>query len=309
MPLLLTPDWLQDLADFFSVEAATVVRTGARIVAIWVLAWLIIQLVGFIARRIEKRVDDGNDLITTQREKRGRTISQLLRGVGRIIAVLVAVLLTIQVFMPIGPILAGFGILGLAVSFGAQSLVKDIISGFFMLLENQFGVGDVIEAAGKSGSVERMSLRVVVLRDLQGRLHIIPNGEIKSVTNMTAGWARAVVDVAIGYDADLERALVVVNDEATRFAADPEWKSRFDGPIEVQGVEQLGDSAVVIRVLIRTVAGSQWAAAREFRRRIKLRLDREGIEIPFPQRRVHVTVDRNASDDDIATTAGSAGGA
>lgn len=309
MPLLLTPDWLQDLADFFSVEAATVVRTGARIVAIWVLAWLIIQLVGFIARRIEKRVDDGNDLITTQREKRGRTISQLLRGVGRIIAVLVAVLLTIQVFMPIGPILAGFGILGLAVSFGAQSLVKDIISGFFMLLENQFGVGDVIEAAGKSGSVERMSLRVVVLRDLQGRLHIIPNGEIKSVTNMTAGWARAVVDVAIGYDADLERALVVVNDEAARFAADPEWKSRFDGPIEVQGVEQLGDSAVVIRVLIRTVAGSQWAAAREFRRRIKLRLDREGIEIPFPQRRVHVTVDRNATDDDIATTAGSAGGA
>lgn len=309
MRLLQVPDWIHRVADFFSVEASDLTRSGVRILAIWVLAWLIVQLVNFIARRIEKAVDDGNDLVTSQREKRGRTISQLLRGVGRTIAVLLALLLTIQVFMPIGPILAGFGILGLAVSFGAQSLVKDIISGFFMLLENQFGVGDVIEAAGKSGSVERMTLRVVVLRDLQGRLHIIPNGEIKSITNMTAGWARAVVDVGIGYGADLDRALTVVTDEANKFDADPEWASRLDGPIEVPGVEQLGESGVVIRILIRTVAGSQWAAAREFRRRLKLRLDREGIEIPFPQRRVHVTVDREASDADIAQAAAGAGGA
>lgn len=309
MRLLQIPDWIHRVADFFSVEASDLMRSGMRILAIWVLAWLIVQLVNFIARRIEKAVDDGNDLVTTQREKRGRTISQLLRGVGRMIAVLLAILLTIQVFMPIGPILAGFGILGLAVSFGAQSLVKDIISGFFMLMENQFGVGDVIEAAGKSGSVERMTLRVVVLRDLQGRLHIIPNGEIKSITNMTAGWARAVVDVGIGYGADLDRALTVVTDEAKKFDDDPEWAARLDGPIEVPGVEQLGESGVVIRILIRTVAGSQWAAAREFRRRLKLRLDREGIEIPFPQRRVHVTVDREASDTDIAQAAAASGGA
>lgn len=307
--LLQIPDWIHSVADFFSVEASALIRSGLRIVAIWILAWLIVQVVNFIARRIEKSVDDGNDLVTTQREKRGRTISQLMRGVGRIIAVLLAVLLTIQVFMPIGPILAGFGILGLAVSFGAQSLVKDIISGFFMLLENQFGVGDVIEATGKSGAVERMTLRVVVLRDLQGRLHIIPNGEIKSVTNMTAGWSRAVVDIGIGYAADLDRALRVVADEAARFGSDPEWASRLDGPLEVPGVEQLGDNAVVIRVLIKTIAGSQWAAAREFRRRMKLRLDAEGIEIPFPQRRVHVTVDREASDTDVAHAAAAAGGA
>ena len=309
MLLLQIPDWIHSIADFFSVEASLLVRSGLRIVAIWVLAWLIVQLVNFIARRIEKAVDDGNDLVTTQREKRGRTISQLLRGVGRTIAVLLAILLTIQVFMPIGPILAGFGILGLAVSFGAQSLVKDVISGFFMLMENQFGVGDVIEAAGKSGSVERMTLRVVVLRDLQGRLHIIPNGEIKSITNMTAGWSRAVVDIGIGYAADLDRALLVVADEAEKFGKDPEWASRLDGPLEVPGVEQLGDNAVLIRVLIKTIAGSQWAAAREFRRRMKLRLDAEGIEIPFPQRRVHVTVDREASDAEVAQTAAAAGGA
>ena len=306
---LQTPDWIQSVADYFSVEASLLVRSGLRILAIWVLAWLIVQAVNLIARRIEKAVDDGNDLVTTQREKRGRTISQLLRGVGRVIAVVLAILLTIQVFMPIGPILAGFGILGLAVSFGAQSLVKDVISGFFMLMENQFGVGDVIEAAGKSGSVERMTLRVVVLRDLQGRLHIIPNGEIKSITNMTAGWARAVIDIGIGYGADLDRALVVVTDEATKFGQDPEWKPRLDGPLEVPGVEALGESGVVIRVLIKTIAGSQWAAGREFRRRLKLRLDREGIEIPFPQRRVHVTVDRDASDADIAQAAAASGGA
>lgn len=307
--MLLVPEWIQSIADFFSVEANVLTRSSLRILAIWVLAWLIVQVVNLIARRIEKAVDDGNDLVTTQREKRGRTISQLMRGVGRTVAVLLAILLTIQVFMPIGPVLAGFGILGLAVSFGAQSLVKDIISGFFMLLENQFGVGDVIEAAGKSGSVERMTLRVVVLRDLQGRLHIIPNGEIKSITNMTAGWARAVVDVGIGYAANLDRAITVVTDEASKFEHDPEWKKLLDGPIEVPGVEQLGDSSVVIRVLIRTIAGSQWAAAREFRRRIKIRLDAEGIEIPFPQRRVHVTVERGASDADIEQTAAGAGGA
>jgi small conductance mechanosensitive channel len=307
--LLLVPRWIDSLAEFFSVEADELLRVGARVLAIWVLAWAIVQVVNLVARRIEKAVDDGNDLVTTQREKRGRTISQLLRNLGRVVAVLLAVLLTIQVFMPIGPILAGFGILGLAVSFGAQSLVKDIISGFFMLVEHQFGVGDVIEAGGKSGAVERMTLRVVVLRDLQGRVHIIPNGEIKSVTNMTAGWSRAVVDIGIGYAADLDRALAVVKDEAGKFERDPEWKLKLEGPIEVPGVEQLSDSAVIIRVLIRTAAGQQWGVAREFRRRIKLRLDQEGIEIPFPQRRVHVTVDRDATDADIARAAAGAGGA
>jgi len=300
---LFMPEWIQAIADFFEVESALFARTAARIVAIWLLAWLIVQVVNLIARRIEKVVNDGNDLVTTQREKRGRTLSQLLRQVGRGVALLVAVLLTIQVFIPIGPVLAGFGILGLAVSFGAQSLVKDVISGFFMLMENQFAVGDVIEAAGKSGVVERMSLRVVILRDLEGRLHTIPNGEIKVVTNMTVGWARAVVDVAVGYDADLDRALAVVREEAARFSSDPEWKRKLDGAAEVPGVEKLNENSVVIRVLIRTLPGAQWDAGREFRRRIKVRLDEEGIEIPSQRRRVRVTVVGGGPDDPSAEAA------
>lgn len=305
--LFAVPSWVDRIADFFSVESALLVSHAARVVGIWVLAWVIILAVNLIARRIEASVDDGNDLITTQREKRGRTISQLLRGVGRIITVALALLLTVNVFMDIGPVLAGFGILGLAVSFGAQSLVKDIISGFFILLENQFAVGDIVEVAGRSGVVESMTLRVVVLRDLSGVVHIVPNGEIKTTSNMTRGWSRAVIDVGVAYETDVDRALAVVRDESAKFSVDPAWKSQLDGAVEVSGVESLGDSAVVIRVLVRTQPGSQWSAAREFRRRIKTRLDAEGIEIPFPQRRVHVSIERDGSDIDPAT-AGAAGG-
>jgi len=221
--------------------------------------------------------------------------------------VVIALLLTFNLFIDIGPILAGAGILGLAVSFGAQSLVKDVISGFFILFENQFAIGDVIEAAGKSGVVEKMTLRVVVLRDVEGAMHVIPNGEIKVVSNKTRGWSRAVVDVGVAYDVDVDRALAVVRDEAAQFTTDKTWGPQLDGPVEVLGIESLGDSAVVIRSLIKTQPGSQWNAAREFRRRMKNRLDREGIEIPYPQRRVHVTVDGEASPEAV-TAAAAAGG-
>ena len=302
------PQWIRSIADFFQVDATVLLRYGARILGIWALAWIAVQMVNLVARRIEAAVDDGNDLITTSKEKRGRTISQLLRGVGRIIAFSIAVLLTIDVFMDIGPILAGFGILGLAVSFGAQSLVKDIISGFFILLEDQFAVGDVISVAGTSGVVEKMTLRVVMLRDMKGTVHVVPNSEIKVVSNMTRGWSRAVIDVAVAYDTDLDRALAVVRDEAAAFSDDPVWKPQLDEPLDVPGVESLGESGIVVRVLARTQPGQQWAVAREFRRRIKMRFDRESIEIPFPQRRVHVTVD-GAADEETIRAAGAAGGA
>jgi moderate conductance mechanosensitive channel len=300
-------DILRRLAQILEINGESMVRNGARVVGIWVLAWLAYRVVRLAAIRIEKAVDDGDDSVTTLRERRGKTISQLLRSMGRVVIYAIALLLTFNVFIDIGPILAGAGILGLAVSFGAQSLVKDVISGFFILFENQFAIGDVIEAGGKSGVVEKMSMRVVVLRDIQGAMHIIPNGEIKVVSNMTRGWSRAVVDVGVGYEEDVDRALGVVRDEAASFSTDPDWASQLDGPVEVPGLEALGDSAMVIRSLIRTQPGSQWAAAREYRRRLKLRFDRENIEIPFPQRRVHVQVD-DSSRDSRLKAAGAAGG-
>ncbi len=300
-------DILARLAQIFRVDGEQAIRIGVHILAIWVLAWVAYRLICLAARRIELAVDDGDDSVTTLRERRGKTLSQLLRGVSRVALFLLALLLTFNLFINIGPILAGAGILGLAVSFGAQSLVKDVISGFFMLLENQFAIGDIIEAGGKSGVVEKMTLRVVVLRDLEGRMHVIPNGEIKVVSNMTRGWSRAVVDVGVAYEEDVDRALAVVRDEAAQFSTDKAWSSQLDGPIEVPGIEALGDSSVVIRSLIRTQPGSQWNAAREFRRRLKNRFDREAIEIPFPRRMVQVKLEGNASQHNAITAAGAAG--
>jgi small conductance mechanosensitive channel len=229
--------------------------------------------------------------------------------VGRVFIVTIAVLLTFNIFINIAPILAGAGILGLAVSFGSQSLVRDIISGFFILLENQFAIGDVVETAGRSGVVERMTMRVVVLRDLDGTMHIIPNGEMKVVSNKTRGWSRAVVDIAVPYTEDVDRALAVVRDEAAQFSTDPRWGLQLDGPVEVLGVESMNDNSVVIRTLLKTQPGSQWNVAREFRRRLINRFSRETIERPFQQRRVHVTVKGGGEGEQMAAavSAGAAG--
>ncbi len=279
---------VDSIAEFFDVDAAVLLRKVVSAALIWLCAWIASRIIKLMARRILAAVDDGDDSTLTLREKRGQTIAQLLKSVGRVMIIVIALLLTLNTFIEITPLLAGAGILGLAVSFGAQSLVKDIIAGFFTLLENQFAVGDIIEVGGKSGVVERMTLRVVQLRDVEGVLHTIPNGQITVVSNKTRGWSRAVVEVGIGYSTDLDRAIAIFGDEAARLAADEKWKHRFDGAPEVTGVESLGETAVVIRTLLRTIPGSQWEVAREFRRRIKLRLDRENIEIPFQQHTVHV---------------------
>jgi len=300
-------DLIQRIADILKIDGDIAIRGTVRVIGIWVLAWLALRVVRLTARRIELSVDDGDDSVTTLREKRGRTISQLLRSVGRVVIVTIAVLLTFNVFINIAPILAGAGILGLAVSFGAQSLVRDVISGFFILLENQFAVGDVIEAAGKSGVVERMTMRVVVLRDLEGTMHVIPNGEMKVVSNKTRGWARAVVDISVPFTEDVDRALGVVRDEAAQFSTDGSWGLQLDGPVEVLGVESMSDNAVVVRTLLKTQPGSQWNVAREFRRRLIIRFAHESIESPYQQRRVHVTIKGGAGGEAIATAAGAAG--
>jgi moderate conductance mechanosensitive channel len=300
-------DILDRVGQLLRIDGQMALRAAIRVLGIWLLAWIALRVVKLAAWRIERSVDDGDDSVTTLREKRGHTISQLLRSIGRVAIVTIAVLLTFNVFINIAPILAGAGILGLAISFGAQSLVRDIISGFFILLENQFAVGDVIEAAGKSGVVERMTLRVAVLRDLDGTMHVIPNGELKVVSNKTRGWARAVVDIAVPYTEDVDRILSIVRDEAAQFSTDKPWGLQLDGPVDVLGIEELRDNSVVIRSLLKTQPGSQWNVAREFRRRLINRFSREAIETPFQQRRVHVTVKGGAEGEAIAAASGAAG--
>jgi small conductance mechanosensitive channel len=268
------------LTSLLGIEAAVLWRALARLVAIWIIGWLIIRLFRLIARRIEAAVDDHDDTQLTAREKRGHTIAQLVRSVGRATTLITCSMLTLDVFIDIRPILAGVGILSLAISFGAQGLVKDFIAGFFVIFENQFVVGDVIEVAGKNGEVERMTLRIVQLRDVHGVLHTIPNGQIGPVSNFTRGWGRAVVEIEVAFGTNVDKALAFFRDEAAKMAIDPAWADRFDGPPEVVGVERITQTGITIRTLLRSRPGQQWAIAREFRRRIKNRLDREGIQIP-----------------------------
>jgi small-conductance mechanosensitive channel len=186
---------------------------------------------------------------------------------------------------PVASLLAGVGVLGLAISFGAQSLVKDVISGFFVLMEDQYGVGDVVQIAGLSGMVESVNLRITTLRDIEGRVHIIPNGQIDKATIMTKEWSRFVLDLDVAYRTDLDQALEILQDESMLFFNDRAWAWRFVEAPEVLGVERFAESGIALRVTFKTLPREQWAVGREFRRRIKRRFDNEGIEIPFP----HVT--------------------
>jgi len=186
----------------------------------------------------------------------------------------------------IGPLLAGAGIVGIAVGFGAQTLVKDIITGAFMLFEDQFSVGDWIDAGGKTGGVESISIRTVRLRDIDGYVHTVPFGEITALTNMMRDFGYAVIDVGVAYKENTDHVLEVIREVDAQAREDEEFAERLAGDLEVMGVTELGDSAVTLRVRVKTVAGFQWGVRREYLRRIKLRFDEVGIEIPFP----HMTV-------------------
>ncbi len=303
---------VERMLSLFGVKLEEFRAVAVKVLVLWVVAFIAWRLVLVIAARIVVVADDGDDTRLSSHEKRAQTIAELLRGVGKIVVVLFTIVLTLNQFVDITPLLGGAGILALAVSFGSQSLVKDVIAGFFILVENQFAVGDVIEVAGKTGGVEKMTLRVVMLRDLEGILHIVPNGQITTVSNKTRGWSRAVVDIGVAYNADVDAVLAILRDEAKRFGEADAWVPKLDGMPEVVGVQSLGDNAVTIRVLLRTQPGNQWEAAREFRRLAKIRLDREGVEIPFPQRTVHVRHHGAGPDDPAARAAitdAAAGGA
>jgi small conductance mechanosensitive channel len=279
------------IANLFDVDVAWLVRQLLRAGIILLLAFAALRVAKGLMHRLERHLseeEEGTGEHSYEDARRARTVAGLAYSVARIAIIATAMLLILNLFFPIGPLLAGVGVFGLALSFGAQSLVRDMISGFFILVENQFGVGDIIEVAGTAGVVERMTLRIVALRDLEGVLHIIPNGEIKMVSNKTRGWSRVVLDVGVGYGERVDAVIAVLADVGREFTADKEWADDFTADPVVQGVQGLSDSAVNVRVVVDTKPGRQWEVRREFYRRIKNRFDLEGIEIPFPQRTVHL---------------------
>ena len=220
---------------------------------------------------------------------RVETLARVFRAAATIVILIVAGTLILDALgFSVAPVLATAGVAGLAIGFGAQSLIKDYFAGFFLLFEDQVRQGDVIEVAGKSGVVEDVTLRHIRLRDADGYVHFVPNGEIKVLSNRTRGFARAVIDVGVGYGVDVDQALAVMREVGSAMRADASWKARVADDLEVLGVEKLENSAVVLRVQLKVVpAIERDNVKREYLKRIKQAFDERGIEIPFPQLTIH----------------------
>lgn len=229
-------------------------------------------------------------------QKRADTLSSIFSLILRItILLLGGIMLLSELGIEIGPILAAAGVVGLAIGFGAQNLVQDIISGFFILLEDQIRVGDVVQIAGKGGLVEKINLRAVILRDLSGNVHYVRNGMIDIVTNMTKEFSMYVFDIGVAYRENTDEVVKVIKLVDEDLQSDPEFAPNILEPIEILGVDQFADSAVIIKARYKTVSLKQWMVAREFNRRLKMAFDERDIEIPFPHMTFYAGADKNGT--------------
>ena len=279
-----TPGWAK---GFLGWMAGSGWSRLAHLLLVAAACAAILGAVKLVARAVRRAVDDGNDEVTSEAERRAETLGSVLTNAAWVLVVVFFLLMTLQEFgVNIGPLVAGAGVAGVALGFGAQSLVKDVISGFFLLMENQFGVGDIVNVDDKHvGTVERMTLRITQLRDAEGRAHFVPNGSIVRVVVLSKDFARALVDVEVSYATDPDRAFEVLREAGRKLHE--ERPDQAVEPLEVKGIETLGPSGFIIRTLTKTAPGAQWEVARELRRRILLAFREAGIEIPYPQRVVH----------------------
>lgn len=273
-------DYLNTLEAYLG-EWYGLVVTVLHVVIILALTWLALRLSRRLLARL--RVHMQHEVADFERIKRLDTLERVFRYVATVVITLVGTMLVLsEVGISIAPILATAGVLGIAIGFGAQSLVKDYFNGFFLLLENQVRVGDVIEVAGKGGLVEEMTLRYLRLRDYEGSVHTIPNGIVDTVTNRSRGFAFALLDIGVAYREDIDEVYAVMREVAAEMRADPELGERILEDLEIAGVDQWGDSAVVIRCRFKVKPLEQWGVKRAFLYRLKKAFDAAGIEIPYP---------------------------
>jgi small conductance mechanosensitive channel len=273
-------DYLNALEAYLG-EWYGLVVTVLHVVIILALTWLALRLSRRLLTRL--RVHMQHEVADFERVKRLDTLERVFRYVATVVITLVGTMLVLsEVGISIAPILATAGVLGIAIGFGAQSLVKDYFNGFFLLVENQVRVGDVVEVAGKGGLVEEMTLRYLRLRDYEGSVHTIPNGVVDTVTNRSRGFAFALVDVGVAYREDVDEVYGVMREVATGMRADPELGERILDDLEIAGVDKWGDSAVVIRCRFKVKPLEQWGVRRAFLYRLKKAFDAAGIEIPYP---------------------------
>jgi small-conductance mechanosensitive channel len=269
-------------------EAQRAAITALRVVLILAIAWILQAVVNRLIRIFRRYMHAKAPSLDEQ--ARIQTLARVFRNSAAIVIVIVAGTLVLgELGISIAPILATAGVAGVAIGFGAQSLIKDYFTGVFLLLEDQIRQGDVVEVAGKSGLVEEITLRYVRLRDFEGHVHYIPNGEIKVVTNRTRGFAQAAIEVGVDYSTDIDQALAVMREVGSAMRADPKWQAKLADEPEIIGVERLDNSAVMLRCRMKVVpAIEQWNVKREYLKRLKSAFEQRGIQIPFPQLTVHL---------------------
>jgi len=268
------------------------IEASARIAFILVMAFLVIRSIKFGLTRLETSIikrREQEESYPGSASKRIKTLTGLMQTISLAAIWVIAVIMSLdQIGLDVTPILAGAGIIGLAVGFGAQNLVRDIFSGFFMILENQVRVGDVAIVNGTGGLVERITFRTIILRDMAGVVHVFPNGTVTTLANMTKEWSAYLMEIGVAYKEDTDRVVQVMKDVDEELRRDPEFGSQILEPIEVFGVDQFKESEVVIKARIKTRPIKQWSVGREYRRRLKKAFDAHGIEIPFPHRTLYM---------------------
>jgi small conductance mechanosensitive channel len=258
-----------------------------RIIGIVAGAYLIVKIVNLAVVQLERMVEN-KGLTLSEAQKRARTLGKIANSAAVVIVAGISIMMVLSEFgMNITPIITGAGIVGLAVGFGAQNLVRDVISGFFLILEDQIRVGDVAKINGVGGCVENIRLRTTVLRDAEGTVHIFPNGEIKQVANLTKEFSYYLIDLGVAYKENVDYVMDVLTQIGEELKQDPEYSPLILDPLEVMGVDAFADSQVIIKLRIKTLPLKQWIVGRELRRRIKNTFDKMNIQIPFPQLQVH----------------------
>jgi small conductance mechanosensitive channel len=273
---------------------AWLLNTGLRIALIALAAYMVVRIGTAAARRFETEMSTGTGLDVIERTKRAQTLGRILQKTLAIVVVVIAVLMVLrELDLDITPVLTGAGIVGLAVGFGAQTLVRDVISGFFLILEDQVRVGDVAVVNGTGGLVEAINLRTIVLRDEQGTVHVFPNGEIKTLANMSKDFAFYVITVGVSYSDDPERVAEAIRDAGASMLQDSDFQTNILAPIEVYGVDAFEADRLMVKARIKTVPQKQWLVGRELQKRI-VRLFRErGIQVPL--RQVNLKMDKETS--------------
>ena len=270
------------------------VTNGLGIVLIAAITTVALKAAGILTSKLMAFLH--RDKLDIESQKRADTLGSVLRWFARTAILLIASVMVLgQLGVQIGPVIAAAGVVGLAVGFGAQNLVQDVISGFFLLLEDQIRVGDVVQLNDKSGMVEKITLRMTILRDFAGNVHYVRNGKIDVVTNMTKEYSHYVFDIGVAYREDVDEVSRVIRAVGEDLQKDPAYKDDILAPVEVVGLDKFADSAIVIKARIKTKPVKQWRVGREFNRRLKKEFDRIGIEIPFPHLTIYAGKDKQGN--------------